>query len=117
MQYFYVFCFMVISALFVLAAVIMPILLSPRSKGPKRNTTYESGEQTIGSAWVQFTITYYLFALIFLAFDVEAVFLLPPAVIYRDFPGLAGMIEVVIFVGILGLGLVYAWSKGVFRWR
>jgi NADH-quinone oxidoreductase subunit A len=117
MQYFYIFCFMIFSALFVLGAVIMPLLLSPRSKGPKRTTTYESGEETIGSAWVQFTVTYYLFALIFLAFDVEAVFLLPPAVIYRDFPGLTGLVEIAVFVGILALGLVYAWSKGVFKWR
>ena len=117
MQYFYIFCFMVISAIFVLGAVIVPLLLSPHSKGLKRTTTYESGEETIGSAWVQFTITYYLFALIFLVFDVEAVFLLPPAVVYRTFPGLAGLVEVAIFVGILALGLVYAWSKGVFKWR
>ena len=108
---------MIISALFVLGAVIAPLLLSPRSKGVKRTTTYESGEEPIGTAWVQFTITYYLFALIFLAFDVEAVFLLPPTVVYREFPGLAGMLEVLLFVGVLALGLVYAWCKGVFRWR
>ena len=108
---------MIFSALFVLGAVIAPLLLSPRSKGPKRNATYESGEETIGSAWVQFTITYYLFALIFLAFDVEAVFLLPPADIYRDLPGLTALVEIAMFVGILALGLVYAWSKGVFKWR
>ncbi len=117
MQYFYVFCFMILSAAFVLGAVLVPLLLSPRSKGPKRNTTYESGEQTIGSAWVQFPITYYLFALIFLAFDVEAVFLLPPAVIYREFIGLTALVEIFVFVAILALGLVYAWSKGVFKWR
>ena len=116
-DYFYVFCFMVVSAVFVLAATLMPYLFAPKSNGPKTLETYESGEYTLGTAWIPFHIAYYLFALVFLAFDVEVVFLFPAALAYKPFLGLTELFEVAIFVGILGFALQYAWKKGVFQWR
>ena len=92
-------------------------LIGGRSAGEKRSETYESGMPTIGSAWIQVAVIYYLFALLFLAFDVDVLFLFPVLLAYgkgyvwRDF------IEVLIFVGILSLVIVYAWCRGVFSWK
>ena len=98
--------------------VVLPLIISPRARGRKTKDTYECGVDTIGSAWVRFDIAYYLFALIFVAFEVDVLYILPIAVIYdsgtyvwRDF------IELTIFVGILFLAIVYAWRKGVLHWR
>ena len=98
--------------------VVLPLIISPRARGRKTRDTYECGVDTIGSAWVRFDIAYYLFALIFVAFEVDVLYILPIAVIYdsgtyvwRDF------IELTIFVGILFLAIVYAWRKGVLHWR
>lgn len=116
-QYFYVFCFLLISGAFVAAAAWMPYLVNPKTKNQKTRMTYESGEYSLGTTWVQFHIAYYLFALIFLAFDVEVAFLFPAAVAYKSFLGIKELVEIAIFVGILGLALHYAWRKGVFSWR
>ena len=74
--------------------------------------------EPIGSAWIRFGIVYYLYALIFLAFDVDVLFLFPVAVAYNN-PEFAvrDLVEVLIFVGILSLAIVYAWVKGVFKWE
>ncbi|HEX8983487.1 MAG TPA: NADH-quinone oxidoreductase subunit A [Ktedonobacterales bacterium] len=77
--------------------------------------TYESGETPIGSAWVQYPLAFYIFALLFVAFDVDIVFILSWAVIFRQL-GWFGFIEIVFFIAVLALGLVYAWRKGVIRW-
>lgn len=77
--------------------------------------TYESGETPIGSAWVQYPLAFYIFALLFVAFDVDIVFILSWAVIFRQLSWF-GFIEIVFFIGVLALGLVYAWRKGVIRW-
>lgn len=116
-QYFTVFCFLLVSAGFVVMATTMPYLINPKTKNQKTRMTYESGEYSLGTTWVQFHIAYYLFALIFLAFDVEVAFLFPAAVAYNSFLGIRELIEIVLFVGILGLALHYAWRKGVFTWR
>ncbi|MEO7000661.1 MAG: NADH-quinone oxidoreductase subunit A [Ktedonobacterales bacterium] len=78
-------------------------------------TTYESGETPIGSAWVQYPLAFYIFALLFVAFDVDIVFILSWAVIFNQL-GWFGFIEIVFFIAVLALGLVYAWRKGVIRW-
>ncbi len=77
--------------------------------------TYESGETPIGSAWVQYPLAFYIFALLFVAFDVDIVFILSWAVIFRQL-GWFGFVEIVFFIFVLALGLVYAWRKGVIRW-
>lgn len=116
-NYVYVFAFLVLGILFAVVFTGMPLILSPKSRGKKKEYTYESGEDTIGSAWVQFDILYYLFALIFIAFDVEVIFLFPVMLVYGIMPSLANLLKIIVFIGILALALAYAWRKGLFEWK
>ncbi len=113
----YVFVLPVILAAFLLVfgGLWASRLIAPHRPSQIKNATYECGEKTIGSAWVQFNVGYYLFGLIFLVFDVEAAFLFPWAVVLRE-TGLLGLIEVFGFILILILGLIYAWRKGALEW-
>lgn len=90
-------------------------LISPKSDNANKREPYESGMQTIGPTWVQFKVSYYLYAILFLLFDVEVAFLVPWAVVFKDMSGIA-LIEILIFLLILGLGLVYAWKKEALKW-
>jgi NADH:ubiquinone oxidoreductase subunit 3 (subunit A) len=90
-------------------------LLRPVRRSEEKNATYECGEEPVGSAWVQFNIRFYVFALIFIVFDVEAVFLLPWAVVFRDL-GLLAYLEGLLFIGILVVALAYVWRKGDLAW-
>jgi NADH-quinone oxidoreductase subunit A len=90
-------------------------VLRPERQSEEKTTTYECGEEPVGSAWVQFNIRFYVFALIFLVFDVEAVFLLPWAVVFRDLGALA-YVEGLVFIGILVVALAYVWRKGDLAW-
>ena len=72
--------------------------------------------RTIGATWVQFKVGYYLYAILFLIFDVEVAFLIPWAVVFKEI-GLVAFVEIVIFIVILGLGLAYAWKKGALKWE
>lgn len=96
-------------------ADILNVLLLRRRPAKSKLMTYESGETPIGSAWVQFPLAFYVFALLFVAFDVDIVFILSWAVIFQQL-GLFGFVEIVFFIATLALGLVYAWRKGVIRW-
>ena len=105
-----------------LVATLLPVgglgfawLLRPKKPNPIKSSTYECGIETIGDTWVQFKAQYYIYALVFVVFDIEAVFLLPWAVAYNQLP-LYALLEVVVFIGILVLALVYAWRKGALRW-
>ena len=95
---------------FVLWKVIRPERLSE-----EKAMTYECGENPVGNAWIQFNIRFYVFALIFIVFDVEAVFLLPWAVVFRDLGTLA-YVEGLVFIGILVVALAYVWRKGDLAW-
>ncbi|MBI4398683.1 MAG: NADH-quinone oxidoreductase subunit A [Candidatus Omnitrophica bacterium] len=117
LDYFWVFSFILISLAFAGVAVLLPYLLAPKSKAPAHTSTYESGMPTIGSAWIQFHVLYYLYALVFLVFDVEVIFLFPLALAFRKIQGMWVLWETVIFIGILGLALLYAIRKEVFRWK
>lgn len=90
-------------------------LLRPRAGGPERQTSYESGMEPIGGAWIQFNIRYYMFALVFVVFDVETVFLYPWAVAFSQL-GLLAFVEALVFIAILVVALVYAWRKGALEW-
>lgn len=90
-------------------------LVSPKVPKREKLTTYESGVDPIGSGQSQTTIRYYMFALLFVVFDVEAVFLFPWAVVFEEI-GLFAFIEMMIFILILALGLLYAWRKKVLDW-
>lgn len=93
------------------AAIFIASLLAPKKPTALKNSTYECGIETVGESRVQFRVQYYIFALIFLVFDVEAVFLFPWAVAYNQLT-LFMVVEGIVFVGILVGGLVYAWKKG-----
>jgi len=96
-------------------AILLAGLLSPRKPNPIKNSIYECGIETVGETWVQFKVQYYIYGLVFLVFDVEAVLLYPWAVAYNKVP-LYGIIEGVLFVLILASGLIYAWRKGALEW-
>lgn len=98
-----------------LIAVGLGALVGPRRPGPIKQSTYECGLETIGETWIQFKVQYYVFAMIFLIFDVETVFLYPWAVAYNRLTMFA-LVEMFIFLTILGIGLVYAWRKGALEW-
>ncbi len=98
------------------AALLMAGLLGPRSFNPQKGEPYECGIPTRGETWSQFKVGYYLFAILYLMFDVETVFLFPWAVILRDV-GVAGLVSIAFFMVILVLGLVYAWKKGALEWK
>lgn len=97
-----------------LADTLNTLFLRRRAEKSKL-ITYESGETPIGSAWVQYPLAFYIFALLFVAFDVDIVFILSWAVIFHQLSWF-GFIEIIFFIGVLALGLVYAWRKGVIRW-
>ncbi|MBR5332940.1 MAG: NADH-quinone oxidoreductase subunit A [Muribaculaceae bacterium] len=91
-------------------------LISPRSFNPQKGEAYECGIPTRGESMSQFKVGYYLFAILFLMFDVETVFLFPWAVRMREL-GVDGLLSIAVFFGILVLGLVYAWRKGALEWK
>jgi NAD(P)H-quinone oxidoreductase subunit 3 len=107
--------FLLICALLPAIALIASAVLAPKHQGAERRLTYESGMEPIGGAWIQFNIRYYMFALVFVIFDVETVFLYPWAVAFSQL-GLLAFIEALIFIAILVVGLVYAWRKGALEW-
>jgi NADH-quinone oxidoreductase subunit A len=114
--YVYVGLFILLIVGFVATTLVLARLIAPSSKSSRaKGQTYETGEMTVTDPWRPFPVRYYVFALLFLIFDVEAAFLYPWAVIYRSL-GLYGFVEMVIFVLILGVGLAYAWKKGALHW-
>jgi NADH-quinone oxidoreductase subunit A len=90
--------------------------ISPRSFNPQKGEAYECGIPTRGKSWMQFKVGYYLFAILFLMFDVETVFLFPWAVVVQDL-GIYGLVSIIFFLVILVLGLAYAWRKGALEWK
>ena len=98
------------------AALLIAGLISPRSFNPQKGEAYECGIPSRGESWMQFKVGYYLFAILYLMFDVETVFLFPWAVILKDL-GVAGLFNILFFMVRLVLGLVYAWKKGALEWK
>ncbi len=108
---------MVLTAIVLVAAALtIARLVSPRSFNPQKAEAYECGIPTRGGSWMQFKVGYYLFAILFLMFDVETVFLFPWAAVVQDL-GVAGLVNVTFFLFILILGLAYAWRKGALEWK
>ena len=115
MLYLYVGIFMLLITGFIATVLVLARLISPSRKSSAKAQTYETGESTVTDPWRPFPVRYYVFALLFLIFDVEAAFLYPWAVVYQDL-GVYGFVEMVIFVTILTVGLAYAWKKGALKW-
>lgn len=108
--------------LFFVAAIGLPLvlllvarLLSRRVYGRAKMTAYECGVEPVGDARERFSVRYYLVAMLFLIFDVEMIFLIPWAIVY-DRLAIVGLIEMLVFIGILVVGYFYAWRKGALEW-
>lgn len=110
-----VFIFFLVAVAFGLVTFGLASLLRPHRPLPEKSTTYECGEQPIGDSWVNIDVHYYIVGLLFVVFDVEAVFLVPWALVIRQI-GLFAVIEGAVFLAILGVGLAYAWRKGALEW-
>ncbi len=117
--------FLIGGVAFILVTLFVGKILRPNRPNQEKLTTYESGEDPSGSAWGQFNIRFYVIALVFILFEVELVFLFPWAVVFGDEKliqftdgiwGWVSMIELIVFVGILALGLAYVWRKGHLDW-
>lgn len=115
-DYAYVGLFLIFGIILVAGAFIVSWLIRPRDPNQAKSAPYECGEAVKGTSWVQFNVRYYLIALIFVVFDVEVLFLVPWAVILREL-GAVAFVEMVVFVAILTIGLVYAWKKGALEWQ
>ncbi len=114
------FVLLVVVILIALALVAVALgiakAIAPRSYNAQKGEAYECGIPTRGKSWMQFKVGYYLFAILFLMFDVETVFLFAWAVVVQDL-GIYGLVSVLFFLLILVLGLAYAWKKGALEWK
>ena len=109
--------FIAVAVLFTLVPIAIAYILAPRTKGEKTLHTYECGIEPYGSAWVRYGIHYYIYALIFIAFDVDVLYLFPAALSYAKGERVNEFYALLMFVLILALAIVYAWGKGVFTWK
>lgn len=114
-EYLSVLIFILVGSGIVLFTFFLASLIRPANPYKEKNENYECAEKPIGSAWFRFNNRFYIFALIFVIFDVEVVFLFPWAVAFGKL-GLFALIEMVIFIFILLFGIFYAWKKGVLKW-
>ncbi|HHC78354.1 MAG TPA: NADH-quinone oxidoreductase subunit A [Flavobacteriia bacterium] len=108
--------FLLAGVVLVAGANALSGLISHKSDNAQKRDPYECGMETIGPTWIQFKVGYYLFAILFLIFDVEVAFLIPWAVVFKEI-GTIALIEIIVFLVILGLGLLYAYKKGALRWE
>jgi NADH-quinone oxidoreductase subunit A len=111
----YIGLFLIIGIVVPIAPLVIAAFIAPKKPNPIKQSTYECGMETVGESWVQFKAQYYVFALVFLVFDVETVFLFPWALVLKALPMFA-VLEGVIFILILFAGLVYTWRKGLLEW-
>ena len=111
----YIGLFMIVALIIPTVAIILPRFLAPRKPNKTKSETYECGMETVGETWIQFKVQYYIYALVFLVFDIETVFLYPWAVAFKRLD-LFMVFEGILFILILLGGLVYAWRKGVLEW-
>ncbi|WP_025025746.1 NADH-quinone oxidoreductase subunit A [Caldalkalibacillus mannanilyticus] len=115
-NYLMIISFLILGVFLPVAALTFGRFLRPHNPTSEKMTTYESGVDPIGESWIRFNVRYYIFALLFVIFDVETVFLYPWAVAYEHL-GLFALIEMLIFVALLLVGLIYAWKKKVLKWN
>lgn len=111
----YIAIFVALSPIFPLAPVVLNRVLGPHRPNPIKQQSYECGIETVGDTWVQFKVQYYIYALVFVVFDVEAVFLFPIAAAFGQLD-LFAIVATVVFIILLADGLIYAWGRGVLEW-
>lgn len=107
--------FLLVGCAFIFGNLLLGWLVRPRRPNPEKQEIYECGEPTIGTSWIRYNVRFYMIALVYLIFDVEVVFLVPVMLVLAEMRWLA-FLEVVVFVLILSLGLVYAWKNGSLDW-
>ena len=115
-HYLFLGIFLLIAIGFPLLPIILARLIAPKKPNPIKSASYECGMESKGDSWVQFKVQYYVYALIFVIFDIEVIFIYPWAVAFKQM-GLFALIEMFVFLAILGFGLVYAWKKNVLEWK
>lgn len=119
-QFSLVLFFLILAVLFVWVSLFLGKLIRPDRPSEVKNMPYECGEPPIGSGWMNYNMRFYALALIFLIFDVEIAFVYPVATVFKQWIangiGTLALIELLIFIGILFLGLVYVWAKGDLEW-
>lgn len=108
--------FVLFASAFAFAIILFAHVVAPKKPSPIKSSTYECGMEAKGDSWIRFRAQYYIIALIFVIFDIETVFIYPWAVAYQRL-GLFAFIEMVIFIAILGVGLVYAWKNRALEWE
>ena len=118
----YILAFALGGLVFALGPILLVLFISARKTRNYANKTgqyIECGMDPIGDAWIRYSAVYYLYALVFVAFAVDVLYLVPVALVYNRLPNLGSrdFIELLIFVGILSLVIVYAWKKGIFEWK
>ncbi len=111
----FILLFSVIALLFPGVPILAAQLVNPKKPNPIKQSTYECGVETVGDTWIQFKVQYYIFALVFVVFDVEAVFLFPIAAAF-DQLALFAVVEIILFIAILLVALGYIWRKGALEW-
>lgn len=111
----FVLVLLVLAALFIAFSLVLSRILRPRADSPEKLSTYECGERLLGPSWVQFNVRFYIIALVFIIFDVEVVVLYPWAVVFKDL-GFVAFVEMMVFVTVLLVALVYAWKRGYLEW-
>ena len=111
----YIGIFVALSPIFPLAPVLLNRSLGPHRHNPIKQQTYECGIKTVGDTWIQFKVQYYIYALVFVVFDIEAVFLFPIAAAFGQLD-LFAVGAAALFIFLLADGLIYAWSRGVLEW-
>src|SRR5512140_1950610 len=116
-RYRYVLAFLALGLVFGAIAVVVPVFLAPRGKGKDALATYESGIIPERGAWRQFSLAYYLYALLYLAVAVDVIYLFPVALVYRTIGTWQALVELLVFVFIIALAVVYSWRTGAFRWE
>ncbi|WP_319759346.1 NADH-quinone oxidoreductase subunit A [Maridesulfovibrio sp.] len=113
---FAIFMFLIGGLLFAGGPLILSALVAPRAKGGDMGMAFECGMRPHGRAWNQFGISYYVYALLFLAFDVDVLYLFPVSVWYPQTEGMFYFVEVAGFLSVLAIAIIYFWKKGVFTW-
>ncbi len=106
---------LILATLFVAFSLFLSRLLRPRVPDAVKESTYECGEELLGPSWVQFNVRFYIIALIFIVFDVEVVVMFPWAVVFKEL-GLLAFVEMMVFIGVLLVGFIYAWKAGCLDW-
>lgn len=114
-NYLFLGVFLIVAIIFPLLPIILAKFVAPRKPSKIKNSSYECGMEAKGDSWIQFKAQYYVYALIFVIFDIETIFIYPWAVAFKQL-GVFAFVEMLLFLAILILGLVYAWTKGALEW-